>query len=303
MARKPLKARMTLEDARAVLADTEAQIAALAQGRQEQLLAGADDIEIDTIDAELETLKKTAARHTDRIRVLEAQAAQQEAEAVKKRRRELTVRFEKKLADADKAADELQGLMAQADRVFRKVIALREEARAGWPLADAHHNAVALTAEGCALSGHAVRVLLNYEIYRIGARPFLGGRPGETKGQDFPGGVCPDLRLSLQPEKIPPFAEALRRTSAYAVDAMRNKLDLLAAALPVTSADAEPITPTEAAPIVAPATDAIPASPPRTPAQDRLSALLKKQNELAMDDTPAGDAAYQAVVREIAALS
>lgn len=219
-----------------------------------------------------------------------------------RRRAELVVRFEKKLAAADTAAGELQDLVAQAETKFRIVIALREEARAAWPLADAHHNAVALTAEGCALSGHAVKVLLSYELYRIGARPFLGGRPGETQGQAFPGGICPDLRLSLQPEKIIPFADKLRAASAYAVNAMRNKLDPLAAALP---ADADhPAKPTEAPPIAAPATtDAISASPPRTPAQDKLSALLKRQNELAMDMSPAGEAAYQAIVREIAALS
>jgi hypothetical protein len=42
--------------------------------------------------------------------------------------------------------------------------------------------------------------------------------------------------------------------------------------------------------------------PVRTPDQAKLAALLKKQAALAEDITPAGEAAYQAVVAEIAAL-
>jgi hypothetical protein len=43
--------------------------------------------------------------------------------------------------------------------------------------------------------------------------------------------------------------------------------------------------------------------PVRTPDQAKLAALLKKQAALAEDITPAGEAAYQQVVAEIAALS
>ena len=43
--------------------------------------------------------------------------------------------------------------------------------------------------------------------------------------------------------------------------------------------------------------------PVRSDQQERLAALLKEQARLAEDMTPAGEAAYQAVVAEIAALS
>ena len=41
----------------------------------------------------------------------------------------------------------------------------------------------------------------------------------------------------------------------------------------------------------------------RSDQQERLAALLKKQAALAEDMTPAGEAAYQQVVAQIAALS
>ena len=50
---------------------------------------------------------------------LRSRARQEEAEAVVKRRADLVVRFEKKLAEADREADELQNLLAQAEKKFR----------------------------------------------------------------------------------------------------------------------------------------------------------------------------------------
>lgn len=89
-----------------------------------------------------------------------------------------------------------------------------------------------------------------------------------------------------RPLDITPFADALRAASKFAVDMMKGKLDPLAALPPDTSTADIPQSP----------------GPVRTDQQERLAALLKEQARLAEDMTPAGEAAYQAVVAEIATL-
>jgi hypothetical protein len=101
--------------------------------RRDQLLLANDATGLDAIEVELANLQKAAVRQADRIRLLEEQARQEEAAAVVKRRADVVVRFEKKLAESDREADELQNLLAQAEKKFRKIITLRTDARAAWP--------------------------------------------------------------------------------------------------------------------------------------------------------------------------
>jgi hypothetical protein len=284
------KAATILAEAQQELLDTNAKLSDTGRRRDQLLLAG-DERGLDAIEGELAGLQKAAVREADRIRLLEEQARQEEAAAIVKRRGDLVVRFEKKLAESDREADELQNLLAQAEKKFRRIIELRTDARAAWPIADSHANAAAGTAEGAALSGGAVAKLLQYEFYRVGARPFLGGRPGEIAEQNFPGAVCPRNEWRGMPEKITPFADALRAASKFAVDMMRGKLDPLAALPP--AANGQTIHTDEAAS----------PGPVRSEQQERLAALLKEQARLAEDSSPQGEAAYQQVVAEIAALS
>jgi hypothetical protein len=279
-----------LAEAQQELLDTNAKLSDTGRRRDQLLLAG-DERGLDAIEGELAGLQKAAVREADRIRLLEEQARQEEAAAIVKRRGDLVVRFEKKLAESDREADELQNLLAQAEKKFRRIIELRTDARAAWPIADSHANAAAGTAEGAALSGGAVAKLLQYEFYRVGARPFLGGRPGEIAEQNFPGAVCPRNEWRGMPEKITPFADALRAASKFAVDMMRGKLDPLAALPP--AANGQTIHTDEAAS----------PGPVRSEQQERLATLLKEQARLAEDSSPQGEAAYQQVVAEIAALS
>jgi hypothetical protein len=284
------KAATILAEAQQELLDTNAKLSDTGRRRDQLLLAG-DERGLDAIEGELAGLQKAAVREADRIRLLEEQARQEEAAAIVKRRGDLVVRFEKKLAESDREADELQNLLAQAEKKFRRIIELRTDARAAWPIADSHANAAAGTAEGAALSGGAVAKLLQYEFYRVGARPFLGGRPGEIAEQNFPGAVCPRNEWRGMPEKITPFADALRAASKFAVDMMRGKLDPLAALPP--AANGQTIHTDEAAS----------PGPVRSEQQERLATLLKEQARLAEDSSPQGEAAYQQVVAEIAALS
>jgi hypothetical protein len=246
-----------------------------------------DDGAARKLDAKLEELQRDARIAAERVRLLEEEAQREEADAVVKRRADLVVRFERKLAQADAEAVELQELIAQAEKKFRKIITLRTDARAAWPIGDSHANAAAGTSEGAALSGAAVARLLQFEFNRVGARPFLGGRPGEIAEQNFPGAVCPRNEWRGIPDKITPFADALRQASRFAVDMMKGKLDPLTAVPPVTATTDEPTA----------------SGPVRSEQQERIAELLKQQAILAADMSPEGEVKYQAVVAEIAALS
>ena len=230
-----------LSEAQQELLETNAKLSDTGRRRDQLLLAG-DERGLDAIETELAGLQKAAVRQADRIRLLEEQARQEEAAAVVKRRGDLVVRFEKKLQMADAKADELQATLAKAEQLFREIITLRTDARAAWPIGDSHANAVAGTAEGAALSGAAVKKLLSWHLWRIGSRPFLGGRPGEIVEESFPGAVCPRNEVRGRPLDITPFADALRAASKYAVDMMRGKLDPLKALPPVSDVEhAQPL--------------------------------------------------------------
>jgi hypothetical protein len=130
-----------LSEARQELVETNAKLSDTGR-RHDQLLLAGDERGLDAIEQELASLQKAAVRQADRIRLLEEQARQEEAAAVVKRRADVVVRFEKKLAEADREADELQNLLAQAEKKFRRIIELRSDARAAWPIGDSHANAV-----------------------------------------------------------------------------------------------------------------------------------------------------------------
>jgi hypothetical protein len=282
-----------LSEARQELININARLSDGAARRDKLLLFFGDEKALDAIEVELANLRKAHERQADRIKLLEQEAAREEAEAVAKKRADLVARFEKKLQMADAAADELQVTLAKAEQLFRTIIKHREDARAAWPLGDSHTNAIVGTAEGCALSGAAVKRLLSFHLYKIGARPFLGGRPGEIVEETFPGAVCPRNEWRGIPEKITSFADALRAASKYAVDMMRGKLDPLAA---LPTADTEQPEP------IAPSGNGRTPGPVRTPDQERLAQLLREQARLSEDITPAGEAAYQEVVKQITAL-
>ena len=232
-------------------------------------------------------------RQADRIRLLEEQARQEESDAVLQRRKAHVARFTKKLSDADQVADELQATIETADKLYRKLISLREDARVAWWGSNSHENALAVSPDGAALSGLAVKALLMHELYRVGARPFVGGTAGEIKQVDLPGGQCPDHRLLGQPQLIEPFGARMRRASQAAIDVMRGKIpEHASATLPSVPDTPPPSGNGGETPDPVPTTD-----------QAKLAALLKRQAQLAEDMTPEGEAKYQAVVAEIAALS
>ena len=272
------KSTVTLAQVQEQQIDTSAKLTAFRNKRQAALLLD-DSHKVDAFDAEIAALEKLSARQEERIRLLEQQAQQREAEEIARRRQQLREHFAKKLADADAAAVELQATVERMAMLYRKIITIREEAWASWPISDAHHNAAAGAIEGAALSGSAVKALLSFEFYRH-TDVFLGGRPGEQRQPSLPGAVSPRIDQQQNPSAIKPFADALKQASAFAVDAMRTKLDPLRALSGemVASIDGE-----------------------RSPAEQKLAALLKLQNELAADLSRESE--YMEVVAELARLS
>jgi hypothetical protein len=283
------KASTILAEAQQELLDTNAKLSDIGR-RRDQLLLAADERGLDAIEVELANLQKAAVRHADRIKLLEEQARQEEAEAVLKRRKDHVVRFTKKLADAEQVADELQATIEQADKLFRKLIQLREDARAAWWGSTPHEAALSISPDGCALSGIAIKALLMHEIYRVGARPFVGGTPGELKQPDLPGGLCPDHRLLGQPHLIEPFGARMRKASQAAVDVMRGKIPEHASATLPSVPDTTPPPPAAS-------------GNGETPDQPTLAALLKQQEILSGDFSEEGERKYAEIVKRIAEIS
>jgi hypothetical protein len=284
-----------LSEARQELVETNAKLSDSGR-RRDQLLLANDATGLDLVEVELANLQKAAVRQADRIKLLEEQARQEETDAVLKRRKDHVARFTKKLSDADQVADELQACVEQEDKLYRRLIQLREDARVAWWGSTPHENALGVSPDGAALSGIAIKALLMHEIYRVGARPFVGGTPGEIKAPDLPGGLCPDHRLLGQPHLIEPFGARMRKASQAAIDVMRGKIP------EANGSGALPSVP-DTPPPAASGNGGEAPDPLPTTDQAKLAALLKRQAQLAEDMTPEGEAKYQAVVAEIAALS
>jgi hypothetical protein len=298
-----------LVDARAALAAVEAKVAERERDRQARLLAGDPAAEIAVLDAELTGLRDEARIESDRIKLLVEAVQQEENAAALKRRANLIDRFERKLAEADALAAELQDDLAKVEKKFRRIIALREDARAAFAVQSSHANAAAGAIEGCAMAGPAVKALLSYELYRVSARPVLGGTPGAFSQASLPGALSPRLELQMRPEGILPFADALRADSAFAVDLLKKELTIPPAgpaASPPLSANGHAAPIEVAATVVAPAPeiangDLTPRE--RTEAESRLAQLLVLQDKAAEDVTPEGEARYQQIVAEIAGVT
>ena len=233
------KAETRLANARAAQAEAVTRVAEVGAARSKAIL-DEDDARARTLDAQLEESQRDARIAGERIRLLEAEALREEADAVLKRRKDHVVRFTKKLQNADEVADELQRCIEQADKLFRKLIQLREDARVAWWGSNSHENALAVSPGGAALSGIAVKALLMHEIARVGSRPFVGGTAGELKQPDFPGGQCPDHRLLGQPHLIEPFGARMRKASQAAIDVMKGKIPSAASGTPIDVPDTPP---------------------------------------------------------------
>jgi hypothetical protein len=260
-----------LDDTRQLLADTTAQIEDLRRRRAEELRGNADESELDRLDGEIKRLEVIASRHRERIALLEGEAREAEAERRTKEKATLIDRLEKMLGDRRAAALEISEGIAKADAGLRRLINLARDVQAAWPWSG-------YDLQPCLLAPSAIVTAVTHELYRIGARPLLGG--GMDKfgaGINFPGGKPQRIERAGMPDSIPPLAKVVDQASELASQILRGRSPIAGATVVLVSeADRQ-----------------------ATPAQIQMAQLIKRQNKLANDVSPAGEVAYQACVAEI----
>lgn len=265
-----------LDEALAAHETVKHKLAELHATRNKALLAD-DDVAALKLAAEIDLQEQAARVASDKIELLKVEAEREAAERRAKERIRLIERIESRLAERDKVGAELQEILAKADKLFRELFRIAGEVSAAWPWS--YHNIPPTI-----LGKSAIIAAVEHEIYRIGARPVLGGgvdKPGA--GLNFPGGRSPHFNLTLQPERITPLADVLRDASRMASEVMRT--GRASGAVPISAVPVPPALSGEA--------------PERTEAEKRLAALLKQQLELSEDVTPAGEEKYVACVAEI----
>jgi hypothetical protein len=273
------KAATILAEARQELIDTNAKLSDYGRRRDALLLDGRDERGLDAIEQDLAGLQKAAARQADRIKLLDEEARTEEAAAVVKRRGDLIERIEKKLAERDAAGRRLQATLIDADRQFRELIELSEATAAAWPWPPSDMIPMLL-------SGATIARAVSHQLYKCGAKPFVGGSPGLKAEAGFPGGVCPDHRLRGLLDQIPSLADVLADGARMASRIMRGGAVVSDTASSSPAANGNGETP----------------DPVRTPDQAKLAGLLKQQALLSEDMSEEGERKYSEVVRQIASL-
>jgi hypothetical protein len=284
-----------LEAAHAALRETNKKIATLDAAKVDALLADRDD-QAAQCEAKAAELRRLASVQNEKIRLLQAEAEKQAAEYRAKERLAEIQRNEGTLAERDKVGAELQAVITQADNLFRRLIELGRSVDAAWSW-QPHDRAP------CLLPASAILEAVTHEIYRQGARPrLLGGADDAGKVYvDFPGGVCPRNEWRGVPDRITSLVDTLKVASAAASKIMRTGVstasrDFALAEQPPISANGNGASP----PV--PSINVIPSPDSTPPPPAALADLLKRQNELAADTSPEGEAEYQKVVAEIARL-
>jgi hypothetical protein len=282
MARKSVFTR--LDATRLALADTTKQIVDLEAARNAALIDDDDALAAELL-GKIEAAHALERGHADKIKLLEREVKDAKQAGIVKERAAFLRRFEKLLCvDADTLAGEIQDDLDTLHLKVRKLIEKREAARPAYAVNSAGARAGAQTFDGAALSAEAVMTLLSFEFYRISADPLQGGRPGERRRPALPGAKSPRIELILQPNKIVPFATALKRASEFAVKTLRSEIK----------------APGEFRSEPAPAGPNGSPAPPRdcSEAEERMRALLEQQYKLSLDVSAEGEAAYLACVAE-----
>ena len=282
MAKKSVHTR--LDATRTALADTAKQIADLDAERNAALIDDDDALAAELL-GKIEAAHALERGYADKIKLLEREVKDAKQAGIVKERAAFLRRFEKLLCvEADGLAAEIQDDLGALHLKVRKLIEKREAARAAYAVHSSGARSGAQAFDGAALSAEAVTTLFSFELYRISADPLQGGRPGERRRPALPGAKSPRLDLILTPEKIVPFATALKRASEFAVKTLKAEIK----APGEFHNEPAPVGPNGG-----------PAPPrPRSEAEIRMVGLLEQQHKLSLDVSPEGEAAYLACVAE-----
>jgi hypothetical protein len=246
-----------LADAEAALEAANGQLAELA-GKRDAALLKDDDHAASALLVEIEQQRRIVVGHQDKIRLLKAEAEREANERRVREKAALIGRIEKKLTERNRIAGELQDLLPQANRLLHRILALNKEVDAGWPWPGGDRHSIMVLRE-------TITNAIAHELYRVTAIPVRGGGQDEPDaGLRFPGARAPTMNLMGLPSAIPPLVEVLRQAGEHASNIMRGKISASAPAAVVATNGGAPIP-----------------DRPQTPAQARLSDLLRRQSELA----------------------
>ncbi|MFO1099738.1 MAG: hypothetical protein U1E81_16095 [Xanthobacteraceae bacterium] len=272
---RPKSAATRLDEALEASEAGKRKLAELHAARNKALLAD-NDVEALKLAADIDLRAQAVRGITDKIELLKAEAEKEAAERRARERAALIARIEAKLKQRDEVGAELGETIAKADALFRRLFDIAKEVRSAWPWQ--HYEIPPIL-----LGEPAIVRAVECELYRVGARPALGGGVDRQRPPSFPGGKSPAIELALQPGAIRPLVDVLREASQHAGEIMKT-------------GRASGVVPVAMVPIP-PQAGGKPRE--RTDAEARLAALLKKQIELAEDVSPHGDELYAANLAEI----
>jgi hypothetical protein len=207
----------TLAFASRALKVLEQEGAGLSAARDKALLDGASATEISKLDKQIEVNRHAAATEKDRIRLLEGKLVSEQAEQQEREKQKKISQVLKDIAVRDAAGSEVADAIAMLDRGFRKMWTASRKIREAWPW-DAGQQSALL------IGDQALVQLVQYETFRVGSRPALGGGqfPVNHDGPSLPGGKSPRLEWLQQPEKIPALTDQLKQVATWADAVMRT---------------------------------------------------------------------------------
>lgn len=270
-------AQTRLEAAQAALDDTNHHIAELEGKRREALLADNDGLAA-RLGANIEEQRRLADVHRDKIKLLESQAEQEQRERQVRERIGLIERIEAKFAERDKAGAELVEALKAANKAAIAMVDIGRDVAAAWGWAT-HDMAPMLIGPG------PIATAIEHELFRLTAKPFLGGGQTEAKnaGWKFPGSRSPRLEWTGIPNRVTPLTDVLAQASALASRIMRAGK---------STSDVEPAAPQ-------PATNGHDEPQQKTPAQANLSKLLAEMAKAAEDVSEAGEVRYKQICEQV----
>jgi hypothetical protein len=285
-----------LDRARAVLSETQAKLAALGTERDTALLRGTD-ADVAQVDGRIEQAERLLRTHSDRVRLLEAEAEKDEAARRVKEHAAHIGRVEARLVDRGAIVAELAKHVAAADAAFVKLCTINQTIMSAWPWENGHIGAALLGA------GDVARAL-SHELFRIGGRvPPGGGQPNPHPAPTWPGAKCARLEDIMLPERTTPLVERFAQAGATASVIMRTGRNGPAPAPETNGAAAYP--PVTASPAETGQSTSVstPQAPPLKPSLEMLG-LLERQNVLVSGHMNADqDAEYESISKRIRELA
>jgi hypothetical protein len=274
-----------LEAATAAVEEATRKLAELNVRRNEHLLRDSN-VEAIRLQVQIDALNQEVRAHRDKIELLKAEV-EREANEKRIREREGQIkRIEFKIAERDKAMEEVASAIKQLAVASERAITVSREIVAAWVWAP-HDLPAAL------LTPPSILTAISHESFRCSYHPrrYGGMDTDPLAGHMLPGSRCPRLEWTEQPERTRPMIHVVHDASEFAKRFLRmgKGSAVVEVVQPQVSKTDDSVSVTNGG-----------NTPQRPEAEARLASLLKKQAELAEDMSPQGEQEYARVVSEIA---